>query len=92
MLVAHQPWSLLASQEVSVFDSLSALTVSLPFSLQPSFSPLHQLCLQDFQMFDFSQQGSIETLLCLQQWIARAAKEAYVMDTRELTIWGNDRL
>ena len=39
-------------------------------------------------MFGFNQQESIETLLCPQQCIAKAAKAAYVMDTRELTIWG----
>lgn len=39
-------------------------------------------------MFGFNQQGPIEILLCPQQRIARPAKKAYDMDTRELTILG----
>lgn len=91
MLVAHQPWSFLVSQDVSIFDSLSGLDCFSSFLPAALFSPLHQLCLQDFQMFGFNQQGSIEPLLCPQQCTARAAKKANVTNTRELTIWGDDR-
>jgi hypothetical protein len=37
-------------------------------------------------MFGFSQQGSIETFLCAQQCMAKAAKKAQDKDTRELVI------
>lgn len=81
MLVAHQPWVFLAPRAVSIFNSLSALTTAALSVACISLLP--QLWLQDFQMFAFNQQTSMETLPCVQAHIARAAKNGTQHKHRE---------